>query len=77
MWVEWILTLLDPGHLCILRPKLRQFDVKSINQKPVNIFSQNFVHMLTSILVHIWVKKITNKKKKKNSYSTSKIEARI
>ena len=27
--------------------------VKPINQKPVNIFSQNFAHMFTILLLHI------------------------
>ena len=38
-----MLTLLYPSHLCILWPGSCQFDEKSINQKPVNISSQNML----------------------------------
>ena len=54
---------LDSSSLCILCPGSCQFDAKSINEKPVNIFTQNFVCMLANLLVHIWVKnKQTSKK---------------
>ena len=36
--------------LCVLCSRSCQFDAKSISQKPVNIFPQNFSHMFTSLL---------------------------
>ena len=51
-------TILDPGCLYILWPGPCQFDVKFMNQKPVNKFSQSFTHMLTGLLERIWGKKI-------------------
>ena len=38
-----MLTLLYPSHLCILWPGSCQFGAKSINQKPINISSQNML----------------------------------
>ena len=61
--VKTWLIILDQVHLCFLWLGSSQFEAKSINQKPVGIFSQNFSHIFTSLLVHIWLKiKITIKR---------------
>ena len=58
--IDLALILLDSGRSCILWARSCQFDAKSKNQKLVNTFSQNFAHMFTRLLSHIWVKKITS-----------------
>ena len=62
--VKWILSRqiyldpIKPGSLMYTLARVCQFEVKSINQKLVNIFSKNFARMFTSLLIHNWIKKI-------------------